>query len=129
MGSYAAVGSGLNLGELFYLGGALDYNAHQPNGTTFNAAQFVTSSSAQLADNIRTFDNQFNNLRRDPTKQLDVSMTKNFKIRERAYVQVRLEAFNVTNRVTFGAANTTPTAAAFGTIGSQANTPRRMESR
>jgi hypothetical protein len=33
----------------------------------------------------------------------------------------------VTNRVTFGAPNTTPTNAAFGQIGTQANTPRRIE--
>ncbi len=56
-------------------------------------------------------------------------MTKNFKISERAYFQVRLEAFNVTNRVTFGApATTSVTATAFGVIGAQANTPRRLES-
>jgi hypothetical protein len=42
-------------------------------------------------------------------------------------VQIRFEAFNVANHVTFGAVNTTPTNSAFGTIGSQANTPRRLE--
>jgi hypothetical protein len=118
----------LGWGNYVYLGGNLDYNGHQPNGTAFNTAQFITSSTQQLADNIRYLNNQFNNLRRDATKQLDVSMTKNFWYKERAYVQVRLEAFNVTNRVTFGAVNTTPTSTAFGTIGSQANTPRRLES-
>ena len=132
----------LTWGNYVYLGGGLNYNAHQPNGTAFNISPFVppacqasaasalTSciSSNELADNIRTLDNQFNNLRRDPTKQLDVSMTKNFKFKERAYVQVRIEAYNVTNRVTFGAPNTTPTSSAFGEIGSQANTPRRLQS-
>jgi hypothetical protein len=118
----------LTWGNYIYLGGNLDYNAHQPNGTSFNTSQFITASASQLADNIRTFDNQFNNLRRDPTRQLDVNMTKNFKFREHAYIQVRLEAFNVTNRVTFGAPTTTPTSASFGIIGSQANTPRRLES-
>lgn len=118
----------LTWGDYIYLGGALDYNAHQPNGTSFNTSQFITSSSQQLVYNIRTFDNQFNNLRRDPTKQLDVSMTKNFFLKENGpYFQVRLEAFNVTNRVTFGAPTTTPTSAAFGEIASQANTPRRLE--
>jgi hypothetical protein len=43
-------------------------------------------------------------------------------------VQFRLEAFNLTNRVTFGNVQTAPTNAAFGTIGAQANTPRRIES-
>ena len=119
----------LTWGNYIYMGNNLNHDAHQPNGTAFGTAAFITTSTAQLADNIRTFDNQFNNLRRDPTRQLDMSMTKNFYIREGGpYFQVRLEGFNVTNRVTFGAANTTPTAAAFGTIGAQANTPRRLES-
>jgi hypothetical protein len=118
----------LNWGDYIYFGGPLNYNAHQPNGTSFDTTQFVTASASQLVYNIRTFDNQFNNLRRDPTKQVDATLTKNFKIRERAYLQVRLEAFNVTNRVTFAAPTTTPTSASFGVIGSQANTPRRLES-
>jgi hypothetical protein len=119
----------LTWGNYIYLGGALDYNAHEPNGNAFNTSEFITSSSQQLVYNIRTFDNQFNNLRRDPTKQLDVSMTKNFYIKEGGpYFQVRLEAFNVTNRVTFGAPTTTPTSSSFGIIGAQANTPRRLES-
>jgi hypothetical protein len=118
----------LGWGNYIYMGGPLNYNAHQPNGSTFDASQFVTASASQLADNIRTFDNQFNNLRRDPTKQLDVNMTKRFNYKERVRLEIRVEAYNITNHVTFGAANTTPTAAAFGTIGSQANTPRRLQS-
>ncbi len=119
----------LTWGNYIYYGGPLNYNAHQPNGTAFDTTQFNTVSASQLVYNIRTFDNQFNNLRRDPTKQLDASMTKNFRIKERAYIQVRLEAFNATNRVTFGApATSSVTAATFGVIGSQANTPRRLES-
>jgi hypothetical protein len=55
-------------------------------------------------------------------------MIKNFKFHERAYVQVRLESFNTTNHVTFGAPGTTVTASNFGQIGTQANTPRRLES-
>jgi hypothetical protein len=55
-------------------------------------------------------------------------MTKKFSFKEKVAIQVRLEAFNITNRVTFGPPNTTVTAAAFGTIGAQANTPRRLES-
>jgi hypothetical protein len=118
----------LGWGNYIYMGGPLNYNAHQPNGTSFDITQFVTASTGQLADNIRTLDNQFNNLRRDPTKQLDVNMNKKFSIKEKAHIEVRVEAFNVTNRVTFGAPSTTPTAAAFGQIGSQANTPRRIQS-
>ncbi len=117
----------LTWGDYIYYGGPLSLNAHQPNGAAFNTAQFNTVSADQLANNIETLDLQFNNLRRDPTKEVDTSLDKNFRFGEKRYLQVRFEAFNLTNHVTFGAPNTAPTNAAFGTIGSQANTPRRLE--
>ena len=85
-------------------------------------------TAQQLVDNVRTFDNQFNNLRRDRVKNLDGTLSKSFKFAEKKYVQFRFEAFNLTNRVGFGGPQTNPANAAFGTIGSQANTPRRVES-
>jgi hypothetical protein len=121
-------GPTLSWGNYIYYGGPLNLNPHQPDGYAFDITQFNTISNQQLGSNIRTFDNQFNNLRRDMVKQLDASLTKNFGFGERRYVQVRFEAFNLTNRVTFGNPQTNPTNSAFGTIGSQANTPRRIES-
>jgi hypothetical protein len=121
-------GPTLGWGNYIYFGGPLNLNPHQPNGLAFDTTQFVTTSSLQLADNIRTFDNQFNNLRRDAVKQFDTTLSKSFKITERKYIQFRIEAFNLTNRVTFGGPQTNPTNAAFGQISSQANTPRRIES-
>jgi hypothetical protein len=117
----------LGWSNVIYMGGPLNYNSHQLP-TAFDISQFVTASTAQLGYNIRTLDNQFNSLRRDPTKQLDLSLIKDFKFHERAKIQVRLESFNTTNHVTFGAAGTTVTASNFGQIGTQANTPRRLES-
>jgi hypothetical protein len=120
----------LTWGDYIYYGGPLNLQNNQPNGPAFNTAQFNTISTPvtqQLANNIQTLDLQFNNLRRNHTSEIDTSMDKNFKFGERRYVQVRFEAFNLQNRVTFGAPNTTPTSTAFGTIGSQANTPRRLE--
>jgi hypothetical protein len=120
----------LGWGNDIYFGGPLNYNSHQPNGSTFNTTPFDTVTADQLADNIRTFDTQFNNLRRDPTEELDLNMIKNFRVTEKgAHFQIRIEAFNATNRVTFAAPNTTPTAGAttFGYIGAQANTPRRIQ--
>jgi len=121
-------GPALTWGNYIYFGGPINLNPHQPNGLAFDTSQFVTASAQQLADNIRTFNNQFNNLRRDMTKQLDLTLSKSFKFAERRYIQFRLEAFNATNRVTFGGPQTNPTNSAFGTISSQANTPRRIES-
>jgi len=121
-------GPNLSWGNYIYYGGPLNPNAHQPDGLAFDITRFNTVSAQQLVDNVRYFDQQFNNLRRDPTKQLDATMSKSFKLNEKRYFQFRVEAFNLTNRVTFGGPQTSPTNSAFGTISSQANTPRRIES-
>ncbi len=117
----------LTWGNYIYTGGPLNLQSNQPNGLAFNTAQFNTISTQQLANNVQTFDLQYNNLRRNHTSEIDTSLDKNFRFGERRYVQIRFEAFNLQNRVTFGAPNTAPTNSAFGTIGTQANTPRRLE--
>jgi hypothetical protein len=114
--------------DSIYLGGPLHLNAHQPDGPAFDVNQFITASSQQLSSHIRTFDTMFNNLRRDPTKNLDVSALKKFSLGERRYLQLRFEFFNVTNRVTFSApAQLNPSNSAFGLITSQANNPRKIQ--
>jgi hypothetical protein len=126
-----------------YNGGPIELNNHQPDGQALNAAAFAgcvaysiplpsstaCSSTVQPQSIIRTLDLQFNNLRRDATKNLDVSLLKKFVFTEsgRTYLQFRVEAFNVTNRVTFGAPQVAPTNALFGQISTQANTPRRIQ--
>jgi hypothetical protein len=111
-----------------YYGGPLHLQSHQPNGPAFDTTQFNTASSQQLGSHIRTFDTYFNNLRRDPTKNLDVSMLKKFSLGERKYLQLRFESFNTTNRVTFSApAQLNPTNSAFGLISGQANNPRKIQ--
>jgi hypothetical protein len=111
-----------------YYGGPLHLQPHNPDTPAFDITQFNTNSSQQLASHIRTFDTYFNNLRRDPTKNLDVSALKKFSLGERRYLQLRFEFFNVTNRVTFSApAQLNPTNSAFGLISSQANNPRKIQ--
>jgi hypothetical protein len=122
-----ASGAPLAFGNLLYNGQPLNFNPHQPNGLAFNTAAFATGSSLQPADNIRTLDTMFNNLRADGVKNLDASILKNFNIGERKYLQLRFESFNTTNRVAFAAPNLTATSAAFGTISAQSNTPRRIQ--
>jgi hypothetical protein len=118
----------LSWGNYIYYGGPLNLNTHQPNGLAFDITRINTVTAQQLVDNIRYFDQQFNNLRRDPVKQFDATLSKSFKFAEGKYFQFRVEAFNLTNRVTFGGPQTNPTNSAFGQISSQANTPRRIES-
>jgi hypothetical protein len=122
------MGPVLTWGNYLYYGGPLNLNPHQPNGPAFDTTRFNTVSAQQLVFNVRTFDTQFNNLRRDATKQADLSLTKKFKVDEKRYLQLVMEAFNVNNHVTFGAPQTNPTNAQFGLITTQANTPRRLES-
>ncbi len=120
-------GPPLNWGNYIYFGGPLNYQASNPNGLALDTTRFDTISSHQLANNIRWFANQYANLRRDYSNEVDLSLDKNFRFVEGKYLQLRFEAFNLPNHVTFGNIQTNPTNSAFGTIGSQANTPRRIE--
>jgi hypothetical protein len=122
-----ASGAELVWGDVLYYGGPLNLQPHQPNGPAFNTALFNTISSQQLVDNIRTFPAEFNNLRSDSNKNLDLSVLKSIPITEKTYFQLRFETFNITNRVTFGAPNLTPTSPTFGDITTQANTPRKIQ--
>lgn len=121
-------GPPLNWGNYIYLGGPLNLDPSQPNGPAFDTSRFITASSQQLANNIRYFANQFNNLRRDYSNEVDLSLIKDFRLTERgAALRITFEAFNLPNHVTFGNPSTSPTSSGFGTITSQANTPRRIE--
>lgn len=114
-------------GNVIYYGGPINLNSHQPDGLAFDTTRFERGSSQQLSYNIRTFDTQFNNLRRDPTKNADFSLGKSFSFGEQRYLQLRFETFNGTNRVTLGAPNISPTASNFGVIATQANAPRTVQ--
>ena len=67
-------------------------------------------------------------LRQDGINQWDPSIHKRFQFAEKAYLQLRLEAFNVLNHPIFPTPNTTASSTAFGSItGAQANRPRSMQ--
>ncbi|MGE5489043.1 MAG: carboxypeptidase regulatory-like domain-containing protein [bacterium] len=56
-----------------------------------------------------------------------LGLAKNISIQERVGFTIRMEAFNLLNRVRWGNPNNNVTGANFGQIRSQANTPRRMQ--
>jgi hypothetical protein len=120
-------GPQLAWGNVIYYGGPINLNTHQPDGPAFDSSRFNTASAQQLGSNIRTFNTLFNNLRRDPSKNFDASLLKEIPFRERKYVQLRFEAYNALNRVTFNAPDVRPTATTFGLITGQANTERRVQ--
>ena len=60
-------------------------------------------------------------------RNVDFSLFKNFKIRERLGAQFRGEAFNLTNTVQFGLPNQSFNSPQFGMISGQANGPRQIQ--
>lgn len=67
------------------------------------------------------------NLRSDRVENVDFSVFKNFRIRERATVQFRAEWFNFTNSPIFASPNTTVGSTLFGTVTAQENLPRQTQ--
>jgi hypothetical protein len=62
-----------------------------------------------------------------PALNENVSLAKTFNVTERFRVDFRAEAFNVFNRVVFGSPQSNLNNNTFGTISSQANSPRQMQ--
>lgn len=88
-----------------------------------NPAAFSLPSSFQFGNAPRIF----SNLRAPGQLNLDFSVFKSFPIKERATLQIRGEAFNLTNTVQFGAPGTAVGTQNFGVISSQANQPRNVQ--
>jgi hypothetical protein len=57
----------------------------------------------------------------------NVTLGKNVNLSERVRFTLRLEGFNIFNRVRWGSPNNTWTSPQFGLVRSQANAPRRMQ--
>ncbi len=64
------------------------------------------------------------NIRGQALRNLDVSLAKNFPIREQMSFRLMLQAYNALNTVQFAPPSVTVTSAAFGTVSSQVNNPR-----
>ena len=79
-------------------------------------AGFEKDPAKQLAQNIQTFPTRFSGIRADGINNFDVSLFKNFRIREGLRAQFRMETFNTLNHVQFAAPDTTPTSTTFGTV-------------
>jgi hypothetical protein len=68
------------------------------------------------------------NLRNQPFLNVNLSLTKNFTLREGMRLQLRAEALNAINRPYFGAGiNLDPNNAAFGFVTTQRNNPRDIQ--
>jgi hypothetical protein len=92
-----------------YLGGSVSIDNRGPN-LWFNTAAFATAPDGRLGyagAGIIEGPNWFH---------WDVSLRKQFAIRERATLRFQADAFNVTNRVNFDSPNVTTSSTSFGTI-------------
>ncbi|MBI3682261.1 MAG: TonB-dependent receptor, partial [Acidobacteria bacterium] len=89
---------------------------------------FDTSVFSQPKD--FTFGNMarsISSLRNAGARNLDLSIFKEFLIKERARIELRGEAFNFTNTPLFGNPGTVINTATFGLVTSQENAPRQVQ--
>ena len=66
-------------------------------------------------------------LRTEPSWNENISLAKTFQVTESARLDVRLEAFNLLNRVRFSSPDSNLNSISFGLVRSQANGPRDMQ--
>ncbi len=68
-----------------------------------------------------------NTLRTDSYKNMDISLTRRFPIKEVINLEFRADAFNISNSVVFGQPQSTLGNSNFGIVTSQGNTPRQIQ--
>jgi len=120
-------GGPLTWGNVIYLGGPLNVDAHNPD-QNFDTSRFNRVAAQQLDWNRRTFSSRFNDVRADGVNQIDFSIIKAFPIiKERLNMTYRCEFFNATNTPIFSGPNLAPANTNFGLITNQANQPRRLQ--
>ena len=83
--------------------------------------------SQPLAFTFGNVSTRLPDIRNDGVRNFDLSIFKEFGVRERTKVQFRTEMLNAFNTPRFGSPNTTVTSSSFGVISSQANTPRQVQ--
>jgi hypothetical protein len=112
------------------LSSGISYHAAAANGlsgngnpSVFNLACFADPGD-QVAGNAPRY---FSHLRSDGIHNEDVSLSKEFAIRESMKLQVRGEFFNFTNTPRFNVPNTSFGDTAFGQVTSTLGSPRHMQ--
>ena len=124
--SYVSGGPAGNWPDVIYLGGPIDWNPNNPD-RAFNVDSFNRNANQQYGSHIRTFPTRFPALRLPATNNVDASIIKNTRIKERVSLQFRCEFFNTFNHPVMNGPNLTPTNAAFGTITSVYNQERHIQ--
>lgn len=89
----------------------------------FNTACFTQPAAFTFGNVGRTLPD----VRAQGVNNLDFSVFKDFRLGERFKLQFHAESFNLFNRVQFGVPNQSLSSSAFGTVSSQANSPRELQ--
>ncbi|HMF75873.1 MAG TPA: TonB-dependent receptor [Bryobacteraceae bacterium] len=108
-----------NNGTSALLGGSIESRL---NGY-FNTSVFSQPAPFTLGNTSRTLPD----VRTPGLFDIDLSLFKDFTLRESMTLQFRAESFNVTNRPGFGAPNTTVPSSSLGVISTQINPPRQNQ--
>ncbi len=112
------------------LSSGISYHQAAANGLSGNGNASVFNSSCFGFPGDETPGNApryISTLRGQGIHNSDLSLSKEFTIREGMKVQIRGEFFNFTNTVRFAFPNTSVGSSSFGTVTSSANTPRHTQ--
>lgn len=126
----AQSGPALNWGNIIFTGDLknIALSGSQRSLTEwFNVnAGFNTVTAQQLANNIRTFPSYLSSVRADGINNWDLSLYKDFQIRESVSFELRAQASDALNHAAFSAPNTTPTSPTFGQVTSTVAAQQRV---
>jgi hypothetical protein len=123
-------GPPITFGNVLLTGSAKDIplsSSQRSAAQWFNTSVFNRVTAQQLANNLITLSPAFAGIRAAAYNSSDLSLLKHVQVHERLRFEVRVDALNVFNQVTFGVPNTTPTSTSFGAVTTQKNVPRRLQ--
>ncbi|MFB3827707.1 MAG: TonB-dependent receptor domain-containing protein [Bryobacteraceae bacterium] len=103
--------------------GKLGGDIHQRLGRYFDTSVFSQPAAFTFGNTQPSSPD----LRSPGAHNWDLSLFKEFGLREGWLLQFRAEAFNAFNRVRFGSPNTSVTSNQFGAISTQSNSPRQVQ--
>jgi hypothetical protein len=93
----------------------------------FDTSAFVTSTTLQPQNHLRTWPFRFSTLRSDYGNNWDLSAIKKWRVTERLSVQFRGEFLNALNHPSFTAPTMDPYSKTFGQVSTTAGAPRTIQ--
>lgn len=108
-------------GNLFYYGNLSDIRiGNQTLDRWFNTSNFERSAAkGPNSFHARVFPDRIEGLRADMTNNWNVNLQREFKLKEAASIQFRIDCMNLQNRSQFNAPNTNPFSTDFGRVTTQ----------